>query len=160
PTVTYFDRKTRSQQPVPASQVSIDPLHKTVTVVFGSNTPLRLKDLRGTVFTVSVPFAVPTPADAGRDAAVITTLTVPGSQGAASRTDALAGNTSSSVALLSLAAQSANPLAAASGGGDAQQSEGGSGAASETGTLRELPQPPSALMALPSATVSPSTLET
>jgi hypothetical protein len=155
PTITYFDRKTRTQKPVIASLIIIDPVARTITLVFGPGSTPRLKDLNGTVFTISVPFAVQSN---GLDPTLVQTQNST-SQASASSAQGLSEGTTSGSNLL-VGANTSRTSPTGSGGGAVPENEtlsGGGG--SESSPLRELPQGPAALLALPSVTVSPSTLE-
>src|SRR5262249_26018622 len=150
PTITYFDRKTHSQKPILGAQILIDQIHHTITVIFNSNSTPRLQDLNGTVFTISVPFTVQSN---GLDPTLVQTQSSTTQASVTSSSSLFEGTSGSN---LQVAATTSRTSPTGSGGGAAMENEtqsGGGGGVSESGPLRELPQGPAALMALPSVTV-------
>jgi hypothetical protein len=94
---------------------------------------------------------------AGQDANLVSTLNDSNGVGQTSGQSGTAFIASANALLVGPG--NASQFQVTASGGEGMEREAGGGSAAETGPLRELPQPPSALMALPSVTISPSTLE-
>lgn len=59
PTLTYYDKLTRRQEEVGSDTYVVDEQNDTITVVLDRDSTPQLRDLTGTVFTISVPFEAP-----------------------------------------------------------------------------------------------------
>ena len=59
PTLYYFDRATRQEIVIPPSAYKVDLQAHTITIMFTDSSFVRLDQLRGTVFTITVPLANP-----------------------------------------------------------------------------------------------------
>jgi hypothetical protein len=155
PTVSYFDRATRQQREVLASQLVIDRFARTVTLLFGDKTPVRLSDLGGTVFTVSVPIGItpPPPFDPSPLSALLN-LRGPGSPAAAFAATTAEGGASANTASF---AQFARDDEVGGGGGVSDEAPGqGEGAAREPSVTSGLPPVASELVGLQAATATAS----
>ena len=157
PLLTYYDPITDKQEPVSAQLLLVNRAQHRITILFDRLSSPGVGNLKRTVFTISVPTALPAATDQAGPLVVLAasvTLTQPITESSTS-SSGQAGPTGPGTQGTQVAAAALGSLV---GGANETSGLGRWLVYGDTGPLGELPPPPDSLIGLPPLAIVPSQL--
>jgi hypothetical protein len=156
PILHFFDRTLGRHRRVESSLYIVDPVARTITLLFDGRSNPSLASLTGTVFSIAVPIEQTVPTTSSEN--VQATFSLDGNKEGLAATDQAQVGTES-VTLVSAYLPGPGTASAFRGSASGGASADDSASATDNGPLRDLPVVPPVVFDLPSVTLTPAGTE-